>query len=208
MISVLKGAVVGGGLELASTTHIRVAETSTFYALPEGQHGLFVGGGGSVRIPRLIGAHRMADMMLTGRVLTAEEGHALGLSHYLTGPGEGLAQGAGAGREGRRELTGDELRRAAGASADHPGRPGGGLPAGVVDGRGGRQQHRGPDQDAGVPRRPRRKGATVMTTPMAPTRGSDRTPELIRPVADDVRTGTEIGRFLTWLDRTRGLSFA
>ena len=49
-----------------------------------------VGGGGSVRVPRLIGAHRMADMMLTGRVLDAQEGHALGLSHYLTGPGEGL----------------------------------------------------------------------------------------------------------------------
>ncbi len=92
VISVLKGAVVGGGLELASTTHIRVAEASTFYALPEGQHGLFVGGGGSVRIPRLIGAHRMTDMMLTGRVLSAEEGHTLGLSHYLTGPGEGLAK--------------------------------------------------------------------------------------------------------------------
>ncbi len=92
VIAVLKGAVVGGGLELASTTHIRVAETSTFYALPEGQHGLFVGGGGSVRIPRLIGAHRMADMMLTGRVLSAEEGHSLGLSNYLAGPGEGLAK--------------------------------------------------------------------------------------------------------------------
>jgi enoyl-CoA hydratase/carnithine racemase len=92
VISVLKGAVVGGGLELASTTHIRVAEASTFYALPEGQHGLFVGGGGSVRIPRLIGAHRMTDMMLTGRVLSAEEGQTLGLSHYLTGPGEGFAK--------------------------------------------------------------------------------------------------------------------
>ena len=67
-----------------------MAEPSTFYALPEGQHGLFVGGGGSVRVPRLIGAHRMADMMLTGRVLDAQEGHALGLSHYLSGPGEGL----------------------------------------------------------------------------------------------------------------------
>jgi enoyl-CoA hydratase/carnithine racemase len=92
VITVLKGAVVGGGLELAASTHIRVAEASTFYALPEGQHGLFVGGGGSVRIPRLIGAHRMADMMLTGRVLDAEEGHRLGLSHYLTGNGEGLAR--------------------------------------------------------------------------------------------------------------------
>jgi (methylthio)acryloyl-CoA hydratase len=92
VISVLKGAVVGGGLELAASTHIRVAEPSTFYALPEGQHGLFVGGGGSVRIPRLIGVHRMADMMLTGRVIGAEEGLQLGLSQYLTGPGEGLAR--------------------------------------------------------------------------------------------------------------------
>jgi len=92
VIAVLKGAVVGGGLELACAAHIRVAEPTAFYALPEGQRGLFVGGGGSVRVPRLIGAHRMADMMLTGRVLTAEEGQAIGLSHYLTGPGEGLAR--------------------------------------------------------------------------------------------------------------------
>jgi (methylthio)acryloyl-CoA hydratase len=90
VVAVLKGAVIGGGLELASAAHLRVAEPSAFYALPEGQHGLFVGGGGSVRVPRLIGAHRMADMMLTGRVLDAEQGQALGLSHYLTGPGEGL----------------------------------------------------------------------------------------------------------------------
>jgi (methylthio)acryloyl-CoA hydratase len=92
VVAVLKGAVIGGGLELASATHIRVAEPSTFYALPEGQHGLFVGGGGSVRVPRLIGAHRMADMMLTGRVVDAQEGHTLGLSHYLTGPGEGFSR--------------------------------------------------------------------------------------------------------------------
>ena len=91
VVSVLKGAVVGGGLELASATHIRVAEPSAFYALPEGQRGLFVGGGGSVRVPRLIGAHRMADMMLTGRVLSAQEGQDVGISHYLTGAGEGLA---------------------------------------------------------------------------------------------------------------------
>ncbi len=92
VVAVLKGAVIGGGLELASATHLRVAEPSAFYALPEGQHGLFVGGGGSVRVPRLIGAHRMADMMLTGRVVDAQEGQALGLSHYLVGEGEGLAK--------------------------------------------------------------------------------------------------------------------
>ncbi len=90
VVAVLKGAVVGGGLELACAAHIRVAEPSTFYALPEGQRGLFVGGGGSVRVPRLIGAHRMADMMLTGRVYDAATGHQLGLSHYLAEPGKGL----------------------------------------------------------------------------------------------------------------------
>ncbi|WP_028659862.1 crotonase/enoyl-CoA hydratase family protein [Nocardioides insulae] len=87
VVSALKGAVVGGGLELASATHIRVAEESTFYALPEGQRGLFVGGGASVRVPRLIGVARMADMMLTGRRYSAEEGQAIGLSQYVVPDG-------------------------------------------------------------------------------------------------------------------------
>ncbi|MBC2769111.1 crotonase/enoyl-CoA hydratase family protein [Pusillimonas minor] len=90
VIAVLHGAVVGGGLELASATHIRVAENTAFYALPEGKRGLFVGGGGSVRISRLIGVNRMSDLMLTGRVLSADEGQQVGISTYLTEPGEGL----------------------------------------------------------------------------------------------------------------------
>jgi enoyl-CoA hydratase/carnithine racemase len=90
VIAVLHGAVVGGGLELASAAHLRVAETGTFYALPEGQRGLFLGGGGSARLPRLIGASRVADMLLTGRVYDAAEGLALGLSHYLVESGKGL----------------------------------------------------------------------------------------------------------------------
>ena len=92
VIAVLHGAVVGGGLELAASAHIRVAEASTFYALPEGQRGLFVGGGGSARIPRLIGTSRMADMMLTGRVYDAAEGLAIGLSQYMVDAGQGLAK--------------------------------------------------------------------------------------------------------------------
>jgi (methylthio)acryloyl-CoA hydratase len=93
VVAVLHGAVVGGGLELASSAHIRVAEDSTFYGLPEGQRGLFVGGGGSARVPRLIGFSRMSDMMLTGRVLDADEGQAAGLSHYRVADGAGLAKG-------------------------------------------------------------------------------------------------------------------
>jgi (methylthio)acryloyl-CoA hydratase len=90
VVAVLKGAVIGGGLELATAAHLRVAEPSTFYALPEGQRGLFVGGGASVRVSRMIGAHRMADLMLTGRTLDAEEGHRLGLSNYLVERGQGF----------------------------------------------------------------------------------------------------------------------
>lgn len=90
VIGVLHGACVGGGLELASACHIRVAETSTFYALPEGQRGIFVGGGASVRVPKLIGLARMTDMMLTGRVYRADEGLTIGLSQYVVEEGKGL----------------------------------------------------------------------------------------------------------------------
>ena len=90
VIAALHGAVVGGGLELASACHIRVADSSTFFALPEGWRGIFVGGGGAVRIPRLIGAARMADMMFTGRVYKAEEGECIGLAQYLVPEGTAL----------------------------------------------------------------------------------------------------------------------
>jgi enoyl-CoA hydratase/carnithine racemase len=92
VVSVLRGAVVGGGMEIASATHVRVAERTAYYALPEAQRGIFVGGGGSVRLPRLIGVSRMMEMMLTGRVLSAEEGERIGLSHYLVEPGNGEAK--------------------------------------------------------------------------------------------------------------------
>lgn len=93
VVAVLHGAVVGGGLELASACHIRVAETSTFYALPEGQRGIFVGGGASVRVPKLIGMARMMDMMFTGRVYKAEEGERIGLAQYLVEEAQGLEKG-------------------------------------------------------------------------------------------------------------------
>lgn len=92
VVAVLHGAVVGGGLEIAAACHLRVAERSAYYALPEGSRGIFVGGGASVRLTRLIGTSRIMDMMLTGRTYDAEEGQALGLSHYLVAPGGGLTK--------------------------------------------------------------------------------------------------------------------
>lgn len=92
VVAVLRGAVIGGGLELAAATHVRVAERSAFYALPEASRAIFLGGGGSVRLPPLIGTSRVMEMILTGRTLSAEEGHAIGLSHHLVDKDEGLGK--------------------------------------------------------------------------------------------------------------------
>lgn len=92
-VSAITGAAVGGGFELAASTQIRVADETAFFALPEGQRGIFVGGGGSVRISRLIGPARMQDMMLTGRVLTATEMEAWGGVSYPVPAGTAMERG-------------------------------------------------------------------------------------------------------------------
>lgn len=90
VIGALHGAVVGGGLELAAATHIRVAEPNTFFALPEGQKGIFTGGGATVRVARIISPSRMVEMMLTGRVVDVHGGVSLGLVHEVADQGAGL----------------------------------------------------------------------------------------------------------------------
>ena len=91
VISAMQGAVIGGGLEIASATHIRIAEASCIFQLPEGRRGIFVGGGATVRVGRILGADRMTEMMLTGRKYNADEAQQLGLAHYSVDEGEGLA---------------------------------------------------------------------------------------------------------------------
>lgn len=90
VISAMFGAVIGGGLEIAASTHVRIAEPSTIFQLPEGRRGIFVGGGASVRIGRILGADRMIEMMLTGRKYSVQEGLGLGLAHYSVAEGEAL----------------------------------------------------------------------------------------------------------------------
>ncbi|NUB45495.1 crotonase/enoyl-CoA hydratase family protein [Fertoebacter nigrum] len=91
VVSAMFGAVIGGGLEMAAATHVRIAEPSTIFQLPEGRRGIFVGGGASVRLGRILGADRMIEMMLTGRKYGADEGVALGLAHYAVAEGAALA---------------------------------------------------------------------------------------------------------------------
>lgn len=90
VISAMTGAVIGGGLEIATSTHVRIAEPSVRFQLPEGRRGIFVGGGATARVGRILGTDRMREMMLTGRNYGAEEGLALGLAHYSVGEGEAL----------------------------------------------------------------------------------------------------------------------
>jgi (methylthio)acryloyl-CoA hydratase len=92
VIAALQGAVVGGGLELAAATHVRIAEESTFFALPEGQRGIFTGGGATVRVARIITPARMVDMMLSARSYDAKRGLDFGLCHEVVGAGQALAK--------------------------------------------------------------------------------------------------------------------
>lgn len=88
VVAALHGPVVGGGLELACACHIRVASESAVFGLPEGKRGIFVGGGGSVWIQRVIGYPTMADMMLTGRILSAVEAKESRIAQYVVADGE------------------------------------------------------------------------------------------------------------------------
>lgn len=83
VVAAMQGGVIGGGLEVATACHVRVSEPTAFYQLPEGRRGIYVGGGASMRVQRIIGADRMREMMLTGRRYDAEAGLRLGLSHYI-----------------------------------------------------------------------------------------------------------------------------
>ena len=89
-VGALHGATLGGGFENACAMHVRVGDETTYFGLPEGTRGIFIGGGGSVRVPKLIGAARMTDMMLTGRVYNAQDGERAGFAQYLVPAGTAL----------------------------------------------------------------------------------------------------------------------
>lgn len=91
VVSAMFGAVIGGGLELAASTHVRIAEPSCIFQLPEGRRGIFVGGGATARVGRLMGPDRMTEMMLTGRKYNAKDGVTLGLAQYSVAQGEAMA---------------------------------------------------------------------------------------------------------------------
>ncbi|EIT86735.1 enoyl-CoA hydratase [Fictibacillus macauensis ZFHKF-1] len=90
-IAVLNGMTFGGGCELALTCDLRVAEEHSMIGLPEITLGLFPGGGGTQRLPRLVGEARAKEIMFTGEPVTAAEAYRIGLVNATAKTGEGLA---------------------------------------------------------------------------------------------------------------------
>lgn len=79
VIASVAGYALGGGCELALACDFRIASEGTKFGVPEIKIGAFPGGGGTQRLPRLIGAAKAKELILTGDPISAEEAHSLGL---------------------------------------------------------------------------------------------------------------------------------
>jgi enoyl-CoA hydratase/carnithine racemase len=91
LIAAVNGVAMGGGFETALACDIIVAAESARFALPEAKVGWAALGGGIQRLPRAIGVKRAMDIILTGRTVSAAEGHALGFVSEVAPDGEALA---------------------------------------------------------------------------------------------------------------------
>jgi enoyl-CoA hydratase/carnithine racemase len=75
----VNGPAISGGLELALACDIRIAAPTAAFSLPEVTQGAIPGGGGTQRLPRIVGRAKALDMVLTGRTLDADEALRCGL---------------------------------------------------------------------------------------------------------------------------------
>ncbi|KAK1833489.1 ClpP/crotonase-like domain-containing protein [Podospora conica] len=82
-ISAISSLALGGGLELALSTHFRVLTSNAVVGLPETRLGIIPGAGGTFRLPALIGVPRARDLIVTGRRVTAAEAYFLGIADRL-----------------------------------------------------------------------------------------------------------------------------
>ena len=85
-VAVINGYALGGGLELATACTLRVATANALLGVPEIKLGLIPGYGGTQRLPRLVGQGRALDMVMTGRMVGAEEALAMGLINRIVEP--------------------------------------------------------------------------------------------------------------------------
>jgi enoyl-CoA hydratase len=83
VIAAVNGFALGGGCELAMACHIRIANEQAKFGQPEVKLGITPGYGATVRLPRLIGKGRALDLLLTGRIIDAEEAYRIGLINRI-----------------------------------------------------------------------------------------------------------------------------
>lgn len=91
-IALLNGYTLGGGLELALTCDIRIAEEHAQIGLPEINLALLPGGGGTQRLPRVIGTAKAKEIMFTGEPLSAKESYEIGIVNKVVAKGEGIKE--------------------------------------------------------------------------------------------------------------------
>jgi enoyl-CoA hydratase/carnithine racemase len=90
VIAAIHGYCLGGGLEISMACDIRIAAPNSVFGLPETGLGLIPGGGGTQRLPRIVGLGRALDLLLTGDRIDAAEAHRIGLVSRLSASNESL----------------------------------------------------------------------------------------------------------------------
>ena len=93
IIAVVNGDCMGGGCEMLQQTDIRIAEEQARFGVPEARRGLIAGAGSTMRLKRQIPYAVALEMLITGRILDAEEALRWGLVTHVVPTGEGLAKG-------------------------------------------------------------------------------------------------------------------
>jgi enoyl-CoA hydratase len=98
-IAAIEGNALGGGLELALCCDLRIASERARLGLPEVRLAVTPGAGGTQRLPRVVGAARAKELILTGKILTAAEAERIGLVHEVVPAGEAVARAVAIGEE-------------------------------------------------------------------------------------------------------------
>ena len=86
VIGAINGAALGGGTELALACDIRIASKNSSFGLPEVGYGVLPGGGGTQRLPRLIGSGRAKMLIFSGKIISADEALLIGLVEQVVDP--------------------------------------------------------------------------------------------------------------------------